>query len=138
MSCEVLMFCQIGAGDIGVIGDRVCSSVASQFEGAVCSDVSASTDLNAYRIETTSGQELDIQFYWSGMFFEHSIAMASREPDAGVAPDSAQDDRLAEAQMRSQIARSELPRVVSLARVRRFRRCGRARTRYQLDGGYPS
>jgi hypothetical protein len=88
VSYEVMMFCKVDAGDIGVFGDRVCSSVASQFEGIAYSDVSTYTDSNAFRIKTASGQELDIQFYWAGAFFEHSIAMASREPDAGVAPDS--------------------------------------------------
>jgi hypothetical protein len=88
MSYEVMMFCRVDASDIGVFGERVCSNVASQCEGVAYSDVSASSDSNAYRIETASGQELDIQFYWAGKFFEHSIAMASREPDSGVAPDS--------------------------------------------------
>jgi hypothetical protein len=88
MSYEVVMFCQVDASDIGVFGERVCSNVASQCEGVTYSDVSTSNDSNAYRIETASGQELDIQFYWAGMFFEHSIAMASRESNSGVAPDS--------------------------------------------------
>lgn len=88
MSYEVMMFCQVDASDIGVFGERVCSNVASQCEGVAYSDIGASSDSNAYRIETASGQELDIQFYWAGMFFEHSIVLASRDPDAGVAPDS--------------------------------------------------
>jgi hypothetical protein len=88
MSYEVMIFCQVDTGDIGAFGERVCSNVASQCEGVTYSEVSASNDSSAYRIETASGQELDIQFYWAGMFFEHSIAMAAREPDSGVAPDS--------------------------------------------------
>jgi hypothetical protein len=88
MSYQVMMFCRVDPSDIGVFGERVCSNVASQCEGVVYSNVSASSDSNAYRIETASGQELDIQFYWAGMYFEHSIAMASHEPDSGLAPDS--------------------------------------------------
>jgi hypothetical protein len=88
MSYEVMIFCRVDPGGIREFGERVCSNVASQCEEVTYSNVSASNDSNAYRIETASGQELDIQFYWAGMFFEHSIAMAAREPDSGVAPDS--------------------------------------------------
>ena len=87
MSYEVMIFCRVDTGGIREFGERVCSNVASQCEGVTYSNVSASNDSNAYRIETGSGQELDIQFYWAGMFFEQWIAMAAREPDSGGAPD---------------------------------------------------
>lgn len=88
MSYEVMMFCLVDTSEVRAFGERVCSSVASQCEGVTYAEVSASDESNAYRIETASGQELDIQFYWAGMFFEHSVAMASGEPDAGIAPDA--------------------------------------------------
>lgn len=88
MSYEVMMFCLVDTSEIRTFGERVCSSVASQCEGVTYSEVRTADDSNVYRIETASGQELDIQFYWAGMFFEHSVAMASGEPDAGMAPDS--------------------------------------------------
>jgi hypothetical protein len=88
MSYEVMMFCLVDPGEVRSFGERVCSNMASQCEGVTYSELSASNDSNAYRIETASGQELDIQFSWAGMFFKHSVAMASGEPDAGAAPDS--------------------------------------------------
>lgn len=83
-----MIFCLVDAGEVRAFGERVCSNMASQCEGVTYSEVRASDDSNAYRIGTASGQELDIQFHWAGMFFEHSVAMASGEPDAGIAPDS--------------------------------------------------
>ena len=88
MSYEVMMFCLVDASEVRAFGERVCCSAASQCEGVTYSEVGASDDSNAYRIETASGQELDIQFYWAGMFFEHTVAMASGEPDADIASDS--------------------------------------------------
>lgn len=88
MSYEVLMFCQVDAGDIGVFGERVCSSAASRCEGVTYSGISASADSRVYRIETATGQELDVQFYWAGIFFDHSIALASCDPDSSTASDS--------------------------------------------------
>jgi len=88
VSYEVIMFCLVDASEVRAFGERVCSNMASQCEGVTYSEVRASNDSNAYRIETASGREMDIQFYWAGTFFEHSVAIAAGDPDAGMAPDS--------------------------------------------------
>jgi hypothetical protein len=81
MSHEVMMFCLVDASEVRTFGARVCFNVTSQCAGVTYSKVRASDDSNAYKIGTAAGQEMDIQFHWAGMFFEHSLAMASGKPD---------------------------------------------------------
>lgn len=86
MSYQVMMFCQVDANELAVFGERVCAKAASQFEGVAYSGVSADRDLRTYRFETTSGQEMYVEFHRGGMLFDYATAMASRDPDAGPAP----------------------------------------------------